>query len=187
MVGSEWCEKELMLAHKLDKPMFGVIIDDKVSIASLPPKLKDFWQANENWYKIASDRSRSVVIRRANGGVWEVGTGFIMKGSDVIEGYGSGIVIVTCAHVVKGVELVDVYFPSVDEVNDVKIGSIVFQSPASDLDISILPIEHGLLFGAVAIDDVTPDREASVSFAPAMDTDGNSSKTSLAMVGYCGC
>ncbi|ESX27200.1 hypothetical protein X767_03635 [Mesorhizobium sp. LSJC264A00] len=52
---SEWCEKELMLAHKLDKPMFGVIIDDKVSIASLPPKLKDFWQANENWYKIASD------------------------------------------------------------------------------------------------------------------------------------
>ncbi|MER9423510.1 toll/interleukin-1 receptor domain-containing protein [Mesorhizobium sp. M0317] len=42
---SEWCEKELMLAHKLDKPMFGVIIDDKVSIASLPPKLKDFWQA----------------------------------------------------------------------------------------------------------------------------------------------
>ncbi|MER8656105.1 hypothetical protein [Mesorhizobium sp. M0847] len=84
-----------------------------------------------------------------------------------LRGYGSGIVIVTCAHVVKGVELVDVYFPSVDESNDVKIRSIVFQSPASDLDISILPIEHGLLFGAVAIDDVTPDREASVSFAPA--------------------
>ena len=42
---SDWCEKEMMLAHKLDKPMFGVIIDDKVTIEALPPKLKAYWQA----------------------------------------------------------------------------------------------------------------------------------------------
>ncbi|TAU59267.1 TIR domain-containing protein [Rhizobium ruizarguesonis] len=42
---SDWCEKEMMLAHKLDKPMFGVIIDDKVTTKGLPPKLKAYWQA----------------------------------------------------------------------------------------------------------------------------------------------
>ncbi|TAU59259.1 TIR domain-containing protein [Rhizobium ruizarguesonis] len=41
---SEWCANEMMLAHKLDKPMFGVIIDDKVEIDDLPPRLKSHWQ-----------------------------------------------------------------------------------------------------------------------------------------------
>jgi hypothetical protein len=42
-LASDWCHRELQLAHRLDKHIFGVLIGD-VDIASVPPKLKDHWQ-----------------------------------------------------------------------------------------------------------------------------------------------
>jgi TIR domain len=42
-LGSRWCLKELNLAHRLNKRLFGVLIED-VPIADLPPDLASAWQ-----------------------------------------------------------------------------------------------------------------------------------------------
>ena len=42
-LGSRWCMKELNLAHRLNKRLFGVLIED-VPIAELPPDLTSTWQ-----------------------------------------------------------------------------------------------------------------------------------------------
>ena len=42
---SDWCEKELILAHKLNKTMSAVIIDLDIAFDGLPKKLKAYWQA----------------------------------------------------------------------------------------------------------------------------------------------
>ncbi len=43
-LSSNWCQRELQLAHRLDKHIFGVLIDEDVAIEDVPPKLKDHWQ-----------------------------------------------------------------------------------------------------------------------------------------------
>jgi hypothetical protein len=42
-LSSRWCLKELNLAHRLNKRLFGVLIED-VPIADLPPDLTSTWQ-----------------------------------------------------------------------------------------------------------------------------------------------
>ncbi len=42
-LASEWCQKELSLAHKLDKRLFGVLIEG-IDPAALPPDLSDTFQ-----------------------------------------------------------------------------------------------------------------------------------------------
>ena len=42
-LGSRWCMKELNLAHRLNKRLFGVLIED-ITIAELPPDLTRTWQ-----------------------------------------------------------------------------------------------------------------------------------------------
>jgi WD40 repeat protein len=42
-LGSRWCMKELNLAHRLNKRLFGVLIED-VPIAEVPPDLTGTWQ-----------------------------------------------------------------------------------------------------------------------------------------------
>lgn len=42
-LSSRWCHEELALAHKLNKRMFGVLIDS-VSIEDVPARLRDEWQ-----------------------------------------------------------------------------------------------------------------------------------------------
>jgi WD40 repeat protein len=42
-LGSRWCMKELNLAHRLNKRLFGVLIED-VPLAELPPDLTSTWQ-----------------------------------------------------------------------------------------------------------------------------------------------
>ena len=42
---SDWCEKELILAHKLNKTMSAVIIDLDIAFDGLPKKLEAYWQA----------------------------------------------------------------------------------------------------------------------------------------------
>ncbi|MER9134754.1 TIR domain-containing protein [Mesorhizobium sp. M0830] len=42
-LGSRWCHEELQLAHRLNKHIFGVLIEE-VELQEVPPKLKDHWQ-----------------------------------------------------------------------------------------------------------------------------------------------
>src|SRR5438046_6652263 len=42
-LASDWCLKEFDLAHKLNKRLFGVLIED-IPIAELPPRLTRTWQ-----------------------------------------------------------------------------------------------------------------------------------------------
>lgn len=42
-IGSEWCRRELNLAHRLNKRMFGVVIDD-LAITDVPKDLTADWQ-----------------------------------------------------------------------------------------------------------------------------------------------
>ena len=44
-LASGWCRKEYELARRLNKALFAALIDPGLSIASLPPELKDTWQA----------------------------------------------------------------------------------------------------------------------------------------------
>lgn len=142
---------------------------------------------NENWYKIASDRSRSVVILRVEKrGIQEVGTGFIMQGSDVIEGYGSAAVIVTCTHNVENSNLRDAYFPGIEGNNHLEIGKLIWHSPVNNLDISIFSVKSSLPFGAIPISNVTESPISSLVFDPEAVLTENATKTSLAMIGYVG-
>ncbi len=64
-LASEWCEKELILAHSLNKQMFGVIIDPRVEIPMIPERLRSYWQAVD----LAAGRDdRAEVVELAN---WE--------------------------------------------------------------------------------------------------------------------
>lgn len=42
-LGSVWCRKELNLAHRLNKRLFGVLIED-LAVTDLPEDLTDTWQ-----------------------------------------------------------------------------------------------------------------------------------------------
>jgi len=57
-LGSDWCLKEFNLAHRLNKRLFGLLIED-VSIGDLPATL------TENWQLVALSSGRDHVMLRA--------------------------------------------------------------------------------------------------------------------------
>lgn len=43
-LSSRWCANELMLARRLNKRMFGLLIEEDLAIGSLPPDIANVWQ-----------------------------------------------------------------------------------------------------------------------------------------------
>jgi hypothetical protein len=119
----------------------------------------------EDWYKIATDGTRAVVVMKAPGNPMYsssfIGTGFAVKGSALADTLGPEPVVVTAHHAAsvsrKGDSIdpfgLRAYFPGIGDKAEIGFDRVIWAS--ANHDVVVLGVGTPLPFGAIPIHSVT--------------------------------
>jgi hypothetical protein len=102
-----------------------------------------------DWYKAGLERCRAIAMIRGESGR-AIGSGFLLKGSDLHKSLGEGLVLLTAAHVISdspeafGALRPDRAFVSFNALGIERVGinELIWTSPPSELDTTILRLDR---------------------------------------------
>ena len=159
-------------------------IAPRLGYHSSPP-----WVIKEDWYKIATDHTRSIVLVRGSGLLF---TGFAVQGSALFSGWSSRPVVVTASHLVRGTaERIDPseytgHLPGVDDKQLVEFDKVLWSSPVEAFDTAVLQIKGDLPFGAIPVSHLARQDLSSLPIADPDAPSGLQSRGSLMILGFIG-